>query len=418
MVADAIGTPTLRRPVVVVGAGPSGLAAAAYLRDAGVPTRVFGETLGFWRGSMPSGMLLRSEARAASIADPRRSVTLAGWASLHDRALPDPVPVETWLDYGRWYADCKVGDIDERLVASVGRRARAFTVRLEGGEELEAARVVVAAGIAPFARRPPFAANLPQSLVSHCADHDDLSSFAGRRVAVLGCGQSALESAALLAECGASVEVIARVPGVRWLDGAITAGPIAGELNGGACGRRRRLLRTPVAPIGIGGRLTSWLAAAPDLYRRLPDGAQQLVSERCVFPAGAIWLRRRLGSVPLRAGRSIIAATPDQGGLRLTLDDGAELIVDHLLLGTGYQIDLAAYHFLAPDLRDQIRTVGGYPVLGPGLETSVAGLHVLGAAAARAFGPVMCFVVGTWYSAPAVLARVLGRRQPPLRWSF
>jgi hypothetical protein len=48
----------------------------------------------------------------------------------------------------------------------------------------------------------------------------------------------------------------------------------------------------------------------------------------------------------------------------------------------------------------------------------VPGLHFLGAPAAYSFGPVMRFVTGTWYSAPAFTMRVLGRRQPLVRWSF
>jgi hypothetical protein len=57
-------------------------------------------------------------------------------------------------------------------------------------------------------------------------------------------------------------------------------------------------------------------------------------------------------------------------------------------------------------------------VLGPGLESSVPGLHFMGAPAARSFGPIMRFVVGTWYSAPAVARRAAGRRQPPISFSF
>jgi hypothetical protein len=122
--------------------------------------------------------------------------------------------------------------------------------------------------------------------------------------------------------------------------------------------------------------------------------------------------------VLLRTGRSIVAAAPVDGRLRLVLDDGSERIVDHLLLGTGYEADLARWRFLAPGLLAQIRADGGYPLLGPGLETSVPGLHMLGFMAARSFGPVMCFVVGTWYAAPALVARICGHAQPLVRWSF
>ena len=46
------------------------------------------------------------------------------------------------------------------------------------------------------------------------------------------------------------------------------------------------------------------------------------------------------------------------------------------------------------------------------------GLHFMGAAAAHSFGPIMRFVVGSWYSAPAVARRVAGRRQPPISFAF
>ena len=57
-------------------------------------------------------------------------------------------------------------------------------------------------------------------------------------------------------------------------------------------------------------------------------------------------------------------------------------------------------------------------MLGPGLESSVPGLHFLGAAAAYSFGPINRFVVGTWYSAPAGAGRVAGRPQPPISFAF
>src|SRR5690348_13926276 len=63
-------------PVVIIGAGPYGLAAAAHLRAAGVEARVFGEAMAFWARQMPAGMLLRSYWDASHIADPARDLTL------------------------------------------------------------------------------------------------------------------------------------------------------------------------------------------------------------------------------------------------------------------------------------------------------------------------------------------------------
>jgi FAD-dependent urate hydroxylase len=54
--------------VVIVGAGPHGLAAAAHLRRAGMQPRVFGDPMSFWH-RMPLGMLLRSNWPATCIAE-------------------------------------------------------------------------------------------------------------------------------------------------------------------------------------------------------------------------------------------------------------------------------------------------------------------------------------------------------------
>ena len=53
--------------------------------------------------------------------------------------------------------------------------------------------------------------------VSHCYAGRRISEFSGKRVAVIGAGQSALESAALLHEAGSDVEIIARIPALRWI---------------------------------------------------------------------------------------------------------------------------------------------------------------------------------------------------------
>ena len=77
-------------------------------------------------------------------------------------------------------------------------------------------------------------------------------------------------------------------------------------------------------------------------------------------------------------------------------------------LGTGFAIDVSRYQLLAPDLAAEMQTSKGYPCLGPGLESSIDGLHFVGGPAALSFGPVMRFVVGSWYAAPAVTLRNSG----------
>ncbi|HVQ12578.1 MAG TPA: hypothetical protein VMS40_03265, partial [Vicinamibacterales bacterium] len=103
-----------------------------------------------------------------------------------------------------------------------------------------------------------------------------------------------------------------------------------------------------------------------------------------------------------------IHAAPERERLRVRLNDGSESTVDHVVLGTGYRVNVARYPFLSPELVQQIDRVNGYPRLDSGFETSVPSLHFLGAPAAWSFGPLMRFVAGTEFTAQA-LARRVGR---------
>ena len=166
---------------------------------------------------MPAGMLLRSAWEASHIADPDERLSLDSYESVEAVRLSRPVPLEDFARYGRWYQREAVPEVDERMVERIERVPGGLRLSFSDGDRLRARRVIVATGLDTFARRPEEFRNLPAELVSHTSDHSDLGRFAGRRVAVIGSGQSAIESAALLAEGGAVVEVVARAPFVRWL---------------------------------------------------------------------------------------------------------------------------------------------------------------------------------------------------------
>jgi thioredoxin reductase/predicted ATP-grasp superfamily ATP-dependent carboligase len=397
-------------PTVIVGAGPNGLAVAAHLRDAGIQVVSFGEPLESWYRHMPAGMLLRSRRRSSHIADPHQELTIDAYERARNTRVSRPsITLEEFVDYGRWFQRRTVPDVDTRKVTEVARADGAFRVTLNDGEELSAARVIVAAGLSPFMNCPePFAA-LPPTIVSHSYEHADLTPFAGLRTAVIGSGQSALESAALLHEVGADVEILARAPSIRWL---------GEEANGATIGALDRMKAAVNPPTDVGGMPHGWIAAMPDVFRKVPRSRHPEISFRCIRPAGAGWLRSRLNDVPISFGRQTTGVLVRDGAAELTLDDGSSRTVDRVLLGTGFRIDVRRYPFLAGELLDDLELAGGYPVLRAGLESSVPGLHFVGAPAAYTFGPVMRFVVGSWFSAPAVARQVAGRRQPPISLAF
>ena len=388
--------------VVVVGAGPYGLTAATQLRRAGIAADVFGSPMSFWR-AMPDGMLLRSNWSASSMVEREGPLSLGAFREASGLDFGQPVPLEAFVAYGDWVQQTAVPDVDERFVAHVERRREGgFLVRLADGHELTTARVVIACGIARFAARPPVFDGLEAPFVSHTSKVSDLGAFAGKSIAVIGGGQSALETAALLAEAGAVTEVIIRSPDVVWLRGHTVIK------------RLGRLGPIVYAPTDVGPLWYSRLVSQPNLFTRLPRESQERIAQRCIRPAGSHWLRARLEGTPLTFGRTVTRAELLSGRVELTLDDGSHRTVDHVLLGTGFRVDLARYGLFDDDLLGAVQRANGYPVLGRGLESSVPGLHFLGAPAARSVGPITRFVSGSWFSGQALASRIAGaaRRKP------
>jgi FAD-dependent urate hydroxylase len=371
--------------VAIVGAGPYGLSAAAHLKSRGIEVRVFGQPMEFWDRRMPTGMLLRSPRVASTISDPQSRFTLEAYEDATGTKANLRVHRETFVDYGKWFQNRAVGDLDCRSVDLIRKDAEIFSIVLSDGEVYHCKRVIVAAGVGPFKRIPAPFTQLSPPLVSHCYDGRDLRSV-GRRVAVIGAGQSALESAALLREAGVEVEVIAKIPALRWIG-------MHKRLHQLGVVSKMLYSKHDIGPIGI-----SRLVAYPNLLYHLPLQWKDPVRKRAVRPAGAPWLIPRLQEVKTSLGRSVIAAREVQDEVHLVLDDRSERRIDHVLLGTGYDVDISKYDFLSPELLSQIRLIGGYPEIGAGFESSVPRLHFLGAAAARKYGPLLYFVTGTEFA--------------------
>ncbi|MFF7970135.1 FAD-dependent oxidoreductase [Streptomyces sp. NPDC007905] len=401
----------------MVGAGPYGLSVAAHLRAAGIPVRIFGEVMGSWRHAMATGMFLKSTPDATDLSAPEPGGRLADFRRMHgEPELTEltPIPCEVFVRYGMWFQKRYVGEVDPGRVVTVERApaGRGFLVRLNDSRELLAAAVVVATGLNGLADIPGELRRLapegpgPAALVSHTSHHNDLSPYAGQRVAVVGGGQSALESAALLHEAGAEVQVLVREPRVLWGMKPALARPWT-----------QRVAR-PASPLGTGWVLAA-VCKAPGGVRRFPDAARMLLFRRALGPSGGWWLRDRVENiVPVRTSTRVTRAEAKGPGVRLELagQGGAEatLTVDHVLAATGYRLDLDAVPFLSPTVRATLTCVRGSkaPQLSASLESSVPGLYFTGSLAAPMFGPMMRFVAGTEFAARRI-ARHAARLSVP-----
>lgn len=392
--------------IAIVGAGPYGLSIAAHLNANAVPFRIFGSPMSVWATGMPRGMRLKSEGFASSLSDPESKFTLRDYC--HQEGIPysdigAPVHLETFVAYGRAFQKRFVPNLEDRLVTSLRREGTGFELLLQDGEKVFARRVIIAVGITYFANMPPVLATLHSGLVSHSSAHSDLTAFRGRRIAVVGAGASAIDLAGLLHAAGASVDLIARAPSIRFQD---PPRPLSWTER----------LRNPRTGIGSGLEML-FHAHLPHWFRRLPEGIRLDRVRKILGPAPG-WFSKSdvVGRVSFHLGSEIAGAKSEGGGvvLELTDRDGQQKRVeaDHVIAATGYQVDLHRVEFLDPQLRPQIRKTGAAPALSANFQSSVPGLYFVGLSAANSFGPLMRFAFGASFTARRLnrhLARVARR---------
>lgn len=285
--------------LLVVGAGPYGLSIASHAAAAGMSLRVLGRPMASWRDHMPRGMFLKSEPWASNLSDPENRWRLDTYCAGRgvEARHGEPIPVEMFASYGLWFARNAVPDVDERVVVRVQRCPGGFEATTEDGAVLRARTVALAVGVMPFVEVPAALRGLGPAYVSHSSHHGELSRFRGRDVTVIGGGQAALETAALLAEQGTRVRVLARADQLNWNDV-----PPAWERPWW------QSARSPHSGLGCGWR--NWFyAERPGLFHRLPETSRARIAATALGPAGAWWVRDRVEPVvELMLGHEVAAA--------------------------------------------------------------------------------------------------------------
>ncbi len=384
--------------LAVIGAGPYGLSVAAHAATAGLRTRVLGRPMASWRDHMPHGMFLKSEPWASNLSDPAGRHTLDAYCSARGLRPThgNPLAISTFTEYGLWFARRAAPRPEELTVTRVVPGPGGFLVETAEGESFRTRTVALAIGVLPFVNIPAPLRALPGDRYSHSSGHRDLSRFAGQDVTVVGAGQAALETAALLAEHGARPRLLARADRLHWNTPPqpLRRSPL-------------RALREPHSGLGTGWSSWVW-SEIPGCVRHLPGRTRARIAATALGPAGAWWLRDRFEQrVPVELGHEMLSATEADGRVRLVLAaagtrTGTRTVeTDHVVAATGFTPDLGRLGMLDDRLRCSLATVGPSrsPELSAGFESSYPGLFFAGLLAAPSFGPSMRFVHGATFTA-------------------
>jgi cation diffusion facilitator CzcD-associated flavoprotein CzcO len=202
-----------RMEIAIVGAGPYGLSLATHLRAARLPFRIVGRVMETWREQMPQGMLLKSDGFASHLSDPQGIFRLHHYCT--EKQLPYhatciPVELSTFAGYGVEFQRQMVPEVEDAKLVALRRGDGEFFLTLDTGETFAARRVILAVGISHYAYIPLVLGGLTGARLSHSSQVRHPAKFAGKRVAVVGSGASAIDLAALLHEAGATVTMVSR----------------------------------------------------------------------------------------------------------------------------------------------------------------------------------------------------------------
>lgn len=388
-----------RTEIAIIGTGPYGLSIAAHLHHAGLPFRIVGRVMETWRDQMPEGMLLKSDGFASDLSDPRGAFTLQQYCEengLPYHATCIPVKLSTFSAYGVEFQQRMVPEVEDAKLIKLARGEDEFLLTLDTGETFAARKVILAVGISHYAYIPPTLSGLATEALSHSSQVPQPTVFAGKEIAVVGSGASAIDLAALLHEAGAMVTIVSRRPALKY--------HTLPQQHRSFYER----LRAPRSGLGSGWK-TRLLTEFPHWFRFIPVRKRLDLLPRILGPSAGWPMRERVEG-KVRVIPNVTPRSAQMQGERVALilgrEDGSaeHLEVDHVIAATGYRVDLRQLPFLSNGIAGQIRAIEQMPVLSENFESSMAGLYFVGISSMLTFGPMMRFAYGSAYT-----ARRLGR---------
>ena len=341
---------------IIVGAGPAGLAVAAMLGQRGIDYSLLerADSIGAaWRNRY-DGLRLHTIRRFSGLPGapiPRR---FGRWIRRDDL-------VAYFEDYARQF------QIEPELGVDVTRIERTdggWRVETSAGARV-AERVVLATGYT----RTPYIPDWPglgtfSGSFRHSVDYREPSAYAGRKVLVVGAGNSASEIAVEISEVAAEVQLSVRTPPniVR----RATLG-VPSQLIAVALRRAPEWVMNPMS--ALLRRLTIPDLTAYGLPAPGRDGFSQYRRSRVIpiLDHGFV--------DAVRAGRiTIVSAVQSFDGAEVRLEDGRTVRPDAVVAATGYRPDLAG---ILGDLK-VLDESGGPRVHGAGTVEAAPGLYFVG----------------------------------------
>ena len=373
--------------VLIVGAGPFGLAISALASDKGIDHTIVGRPMEFWRRHMPKGMYLRSACDWHL--DPLNVDTIERFVELQGKTPKDvePLSLDFYLSYVDWFQTQKQIKPTPYYIKRLDQFSDHFIATTENDTTIRAQKVVLAPGFKHFSNVPTDLKERLPSSFQHTCEFVDFKEAAGKRYLLIGGRQSAFEWAALLLESGAAAVHLSH---------------------------RHDSPAFKVADWSWVSALVDKLVQDPNGFRLLSADEKESINRR-LWSEGRLkiepWLETRLANdrVKVWPRTEVIKCHEVDDVCRVELSNGEVLEVDEIVLATGYKVDISRLPYLANgNILNRLETKNGFPVLDDHFETSISGLFITSMPAVQDFGPYFGFTIAVRASAILICER-LGR---------
>lgn len=378
---------TIETDLLIIGAGPFGLAIAAQAAHAGIEHLIVGKPMEFWRRHMPKGMYLRSACDWHL--DPQNKDTIEKFVETQVKTTHDvePLSLDFYLSYVDWFQQQKNIEPLTVYINRLDHSANGFVATTTGGDTIHARRVALAPGFKHFPNISDELKNLlPVGRFQHTCEFTDFSNSAGRRYLIIGGRQSAFEWAALLVESGAAAIHLSH---------------------------RHESPTFEEADWSWVNALVDNMVENPAWFRNLSQAEKDEISHR-MWAEGRMkletWLAPRVQNdrVHLWPRTEVLSCRElETGELQVELTNGETIVVDQIILATGYKVNIAQLPVLASgNILEKLKTRNGFPELDDHFETSIPGLFITSMPATQDFGPFFGFTVAVRAAAELICERL------------
>jgi FAD-dependent urate hydroxylase len=366
--------------VIIIGSGPFGISLGAHAVANNLQYKLFGYPMDFWKNQMPQDMFIRTPHEFVSFSDPKDELTIQHYSEETSIELVTPLPRPIFVDYANWFAKKAGIEFTTQLITKVEHKDGHYVVTSDNGKIFTSKNVIVATGVEHYKFLPDFLKEFPTNLVTHTSGYTSFSPFKGKKVVVLGSGQSAWEAAGLLHRDGADVELVYRQSGPNY------AGSRENEIA-------LRDIGDVFFNLPLEEKKQGWGQSAGSVAHFLKPYVE--------------------GIVPQNSGVAIDNIEQiKEDEIRITLSDGSEKIVNHIIAATGFHINIDKVPFFNTDLLSQVEREEEYvqfPKLNESFESSLSGLYFAGPLSSHSHGPTFRFILGLRKTSFSIIPSIVNK---------